>query len=127
PIPNSDLSGLNLEGLNSYYLHLNPTHRNAIFSIEQLEAYKKQFRNLLDKINQSYPKLKRIHLFYSGQPSLAYRLGSAITQRMDKEIIVYNYVGTSYPKYNWAINLKKVEQPITVNITGDELSGNVRP
>lgn len=125
PISNSDLMGLNLEGLNCYYLHLNPTHRNAIVSNEQLEAYKEQFRMLLDEINQSFPKLIRIHLFYSGQPSLAYRLGSAITQRMDKEIIVYNYVGSVYPKYNWAINLKKVDQPIKIKITGDELSGHV--
>lgn len=125
PIPNSDLAGLNLEGLNWFYLHLEPTHRNAIISKEQLNTYKQQFRQLLDKINQMYPHLKRIHLFYSGQPSLAYRLGSAITERMDKEIFVYNYVSSSYPKYNWKINLKKVGQPISVGIIGDDVNGNV--
>lgn len=125
PIQDSDLLGLDLDGLNSFYFHLEQPHRNAIISVEQLEKYKQQFRGLLDKINQMYPQLQRVHLFYSGQPSFAYRLGSAITERMDKEIIVYNYVGTSNPKYNWAINLKKPGKPITVFLTGDRGEDNV--
>lgn len=120
PILDTDLDGLGLDSLNSYYLHLDPPHRNAIISIEQISQYKVQFRQLLDDTNQRFPKLKRIHLFYSGQPSLAYRLGSSITSRMDKEIIVYNYLGQSYPKYNWAINLKKVNKPIDITILEDK-------
>lgn len=119
PITDTDLDGLGLDSLNSYYLHLDPPHRNAIISTEQITQYKVQFRQLLDDINQRFPKLKKIHLFYSGQPSLAYRLGSSITSRMDKEIIVYNYLGQSYPKYNWAINLKKVNKPINILILED--------
>jgi hypothetical protein len=119
PIPNSDLTGLNLDGLNSFYLHLDPPHRNAIIGVEQLDTYKEEFRRLLDKILQKYPNLQRVHLFYSGQPSFAYRLGSALTERMDKEIIAYNYVGSSNPKYNWAINLKKPGKQISILVTGD--------
>lgn len=118
PVNDVDLNGLDLNNFNSYYLHLEPPHRNAIVCMEQLNQYQKQFRQLLDEINQTYPQLEKIHLFYSGQPSLAYRLGSAISPRMDKEIWVYNYVGVSYPKYNWAINLKKIGNQINTKITG---------
>ncbi|WP_191566449.1 SAVED domain-containing protein [Metabacillus idriensis] len=118
PVTEANLDGLSLEELNSYYLHLDPPHQNAIVCMEQVNKYKEEFRNLLDEINQTYPHLEKIHLFYSGQPSLAYRLGSTISPRMDKEIWVYNFSTTSFPKYNWAINLKKVDQPIDVKITG---------
>ncbi|MCM3567568.1 SAVED domain-containing protein [Neobacillus mesonae] len=118
PVNDADLNGLDLDNFNSYYLHLEHPHRNAIVCMEQLNQYQKQFRQLLDEINQTYPQLKKIHLLYSGQPSLAYRLGSAISPRMDKEIWVYNYVGISYPKYNWTINLKKIGNQISIKITG---------
>lgn len=126
PISNSDLDGLNLEGLNSYYLYLDPPHRNAIISLEQLHVYQEKFRHLLDEINQNFPKLEIIHLFYSGQPSLAYRLGSVISPRMDAEIWVYNHVRSSYPKYKWAINLKKIDQSVDNRITGEEVNANVQ-
>lgn len=118
PVKDEDLSGLGLDGLNRYYLHLNPPHRNAIFSIEQLNAYQQQFRDLLDEINKTYPNLKRIHLFYSGQPSMAYRLGSSISPRMDKEIWIYNHVSMATPKYKWAINLKKPGETVSIKING---------
>lgn len=125
PIPDSDLEGLNMEGFNSYYMCLDPPHRNAIISTEQLHAYQKKFRDLLDEINKRYPNRKRIHLFYSGQPSLAYRLGSAISPRMDVEIWVYNHVFSSYPKYKWALNLKKNGHLIDARIIEGELNPNV--
>lgn len=43
PIPDGDIYELQLQDLNSYYLHLNPPHRNAIISSEQLKAYKRNF------------------------------------------------------------------------------------
>lgn len=124
PVNDADLSGLHLDSFNSYYLHLEPPHRNAIVCMEQLNEYQKKFRQVLDEINQTYPQLERIHLFYSGQPSLAYRLGSTISPRMDREIWVYNYVGLSQPKYNWAINLKKIGNLINIKLTGEKRNGN---
>lgn len=124
PVNDADLSGLHLDNFNSYYLHLDPPHRNAIVCIEQLNQYQKQFRQTLDEINQTFPHLERVHLFYSGQPSLAYRLGSSISPRMDKEVWVYNYVGVSFPKYNWAINLRKIGNPLNIKITRENPNGN---
>ncbi|PID23766.1 SAVED domain-containing protein [Sporosarcina sp. P7] len=125
PIPDENLDGLNLHHLNSYYIHLETPHRNNIVNIEQLQSYKKYFRDLLDEINQKYLKLEKIHLFYSGQPTFAYCIGSAITPRMDKEFVIYNYVGTEFPQYNWHINLKKIDQPISVSLTKEYVNGNV--
>jgi hypothetical protein len=119
PIEDWQLSGLNLENLNSYYLHLEVPERNAVTNVKQLNQYQQKFRGLLDEINQTYPLLERVHLFYSGQPSLAYRLGSAITSRMDKEMWVYNYIASSSPKYPWAINLRKDGQPVSLKFTGE--------
>lgn len=125
PIPNENLKGLNLLHLNSYYLHLESPHRNNIINIEQLQKYKAEFRNLLDVINQKYTNLKKVHLFYSGQTSFAYSIGSAVTPRMDKEIIIYNYVGSESPQYNWNLNLKKISQQITVELTKEYEKNNV--
>lgn len=120
PIPNENLIGLNLSHLNTYYLHLENPHRNNIINLEQLQNYKEKFRNLLDSINQKYINLEKVHLFYSGQTSFAYYIGSAITPRMDKEILVYNYVGSESPQYNWYLNLKKSGQQITVGLTRED-------
>ncbi|UQQ36193.1 SAVED domain-containing protein [Paenibacillus polymyxa] len=116
PIPGEDIQEIQLHKLNSYYLHLNPPHRNAIVSLEQLKTYKRIFRDLLDDINQKYPHLQRIHLFFAGQPSLAYILGSAITSRMDNEIWVYNHTRTETPKYKWCIRLPLRNRPIELKI-----------
>lgn len=122
PVKEQQLDGLNLGNLNSYYLHLDPPRRNAIVCIEQLNDYQKTFRKVLDEINQTYPNLEKIHLFYSGQPSLAYRLGSSISPRMDmnkgREIWVYNYLGPSSPSYNWALTLNKADKLSQVKVTG---------
>lgn len=125
PITNADLAGLHLEGVNSYYMHLEPPRRNVVVSLEQLQEYKKEFRELLDEINRSFPNLKKIHLFYSGQPSLAYHLGSAISPRMDAEVLVYNHVRQATPKYKWAINLKKAGQPVDIHIIEEGVQANV--
>ncbi|WP_214734386.1 SAVED domain-containing protein [Exiguobacterium sp. s154] len=115
------LNGLGLEGRDSYYLHLPSPTRNAIVSVRQLNEYQAVFRKTMDEINQYYPSLKRVHVFYSGQPSLAYRLGSCLSPRMDKEILVYNYHSTSEPKYNWSINMKKEWNEVAIHVTGETI------
>ncbi|WP_148449979.1 SAVED domain-containing protein [Gorillibacterium timonense] len=121
PISDEDIQELQLHNLNAYYLHLNPPHRNAILSSEQLKAYKKKFRDLLDRVNQQYPHLQTIHLFYAGQPSLAYNLGSAINSRMDVEIWIYNHVRSENPKYKWGVKLPQRNRAteLTINEARD--------
>lgn len=123
-----DLDGLNIDGLNNYYLHLATPHRNAVICTAQLENYKKMFRDLLDEIMGKFRNLKKIHLLFSGQPSLAFTLASAISPRMDtkKEFWIYNNLKEEYPEYNWALKLKVNGELIETKITAEEMMDNVQ-
>lgn len=125
PIPKTDLNGLNLEHLNAYYMHLKEPERNIVKSVDQINDYQKKFRLLLDELNQRYPNLKKIHLFYYGQTSLAYRLGSAISSRMDREICIYNNVKSANPQYKWALTLGKVGEDYSPKIIEEGMTANV--
>lgn len=125
PIPKTDLNGLNLEHLNAYYMHLKEPERNIVKSVDQINDYQKKFRLLLDELNQRYPNLKKIHLFYYGQTSLAYRLGSAISSRMDREICIYNNVKSANPQYKWALTLGKVGEDYSPKINEEGMTANV--
>lgn len=128
PIQDKDLGGLNLDGLNNYYLHLTPPHRNSVINTVQLNNYKKMFRDLIDEIILKYPNLEKVHLFYAGQPSLAFTLASAISPRMDSKIEfwIYNNYKKSYPEYNWALKFDVNGEPIVTKITAEELVENVQ-
>ncbi|MCW1927885.1 SAVED domain-containing protein [Bhargavaea beijingensis] len=108
----SQLEGHGLETLNSYYLKLESPEMDAINSTKQLNAYKKQFRELLSELHNKYQNLKKVHIFISAQPSLTYSFGSSISARMDsnKEFWIYNYIGSSTVKYPWALKIsQKIE------------------
>ncbi|MGG0938709.1 SAVED domain-containing protein [Brevibacillus centrosporus] len=108
-ILDSQLEGHGLENFNSYYFKLEPPRLDAITSIKQLSTYKQQFRDLLTEIHHKYQKLKKVHIFLSAQPSVAYSFGSSISARMDsnKDFWIYNYVGSSPIKYPWGMKLSK--------------------
>ncbi|WBL15226.1 SAVED domain-containing protein [Sutcliffiella sp. NC1] len=103
------LEGHDLENLNSFYFKLEPPRLDAVTSIKQLNHYKQEFRSLLTEIHHKYQKLKKVHIFLSAQPSVAFSFGSSISARMDsnKEFWIYNYVGSSTVKYPWGIKLSK--------------------
>lgn len=105
-VEDHQVDAVGLDGVNRYHLQIPNPARNSVISKNQLDDYKDKFRKLLDTIRVSYPNLKRIHIFYSGQPSLAFRLGSAISERdeSNKEIWLYNFVGN---RYNWKLKLHK--------------------
>lgn len=128
PIQDKDLDGLNLDGLNNYYLHLTPPHRNSVINTVQLNNYKKMFRDLIDEIILKYPNLEKVHLFYAGQPSLAFTLASAISPRMDSKIEfwIYNNYKKAYPEYNWALKLDVNGESIVTKITAEEMVKNVQ-
>lgn len=107
----SQLEGLNLENINSYCFHLDSPQTDVITSYKQLNNYNQQFRDLLTDIHHKYPKLKKVHIFISAQPSLTYSFGSVISARMDssKEFWIYNYKGSSNNQiqYPWALKIAK--------------------
>jgi hypothetical protein len=120
PVFDSSFENLGLDGTNRFNLQLETPKRNAIVSKQQIDEYKATFRDLLDTINKTYPAIKKIHIFYSGQPSLAYRLGSAISPRMElfEEVWVYNYLGG---KYNWKIRLDKIDNLVQAKLIGEDI------
>lgn len=80
-----------------------------IDSQEILNKFTQTFRNALQRINQCFPHVQRVHLFYAGPPTLAFRCGQQINRNIDPEIIVYNYSRRDYPNYRWALNLQTEE------------------
>lgn len=119
-ISDSHLEELALNSNAKYSLSLENPERNILKSEKQLQEYQSQFRDIMDKINLENPNAKAIHLFYSGPPSLAFKIGSAISQRMDKEILVYNFSMKETPKYKWYLKLKKNNEKIEFEIRKDD-------
>jgi len=80
-----------------------------IDSQEVLDKFTQTFRDTLQKINNRFPNVRRVHLFYAGPPTLAFRCGQQINRNIDPEIIVYNYSRRDHPNYRWALNLQTGE------------------
>lgn len=64
------------------------------------------FRDTLQGINDKMPSIQRVHLFYAGPPTLAFRCGQQINRNIDPDIIVYNYSRRDTPQYRWGLNLQ---------------------
>jgi len=84
-------------------------HRGLIDDEKSLNEFTRTFREILEKINVQFPNVQRVHLFFSSQPTLAFRCGQQINRNMDPEIIVYNYSKQDQPHYRWALNLQTSE------------------
>lgn len=118
PVSDCDVMDTEVSFKRIYSLSLEEPKRNSIVSRVQLMKYKTQFRDLMDNINRNNRDVKNVHIFYSGQPSLAFILGSSISKRMDKNIFVHNHTGTETPKYSWGIKLHKIDDKKNVIFNG---------
>ena len=58
-----------------------------VTSIDQLNQYASIFHKTLVEINRIYPNLNRIHLFYAGPPTLAFRCGQQISKTIDPDVV----------------------------------------
>lgn len=84
-------------------------YRGLINGETVLNEFTSVFREVVEKINDQFPRVKRIHLFFAGQPTLAFRCGQQINRNMDPEIVVYNYSKRDHPNYRWGLNLQTSE------------------
>lgn len=84
-------------------------YRGLINGETALNEFASTFREVVEKINDQFPRVKRIHLFFAGQPTLAFRCGQQINRNMDPEIVVYNYSKRDQPHYRWGLNLQTCE------------------
>jgi len=79
--------------------------RQLISSQIQIEQVCSEFKAALERIKNTCPNRQKVHLFYSGPVSLAFALGRCVSERIDSEILVYNYSVKEQPKYNWCLSL----------------------
>lgn len=85
------------------------TKLEIIESENQLVNYTEIFLETIQRIRKIYPNIKKIHLFFGGQPCLAFMCGQQISKTMDPDFIVYNFSNADRPNYGWGINIKKDE------------------
>ncbi|GAB6152795.1 hypothetical protein JCM17380_15450 [Desulfosporosinus burensis] len=103
-IPESDLVQFNNLGI--FRLSIDHPKDNTIRFKNQLNHYTNTIFNTLEKqIKQTLPKLKRIHLVYSGQSCLALEIGKRLDNTRICEIISYHYTTHTDVRYPWGIVL----------------------
>jgi hypothetical protein len=51
------------------------------------------------------PNTRRIHVFYSGPPPVAFHFGQQISKTIHPKVIVYNYVSKDTPPYSWGLEI----------------------
>lgn len=78
--------------------------RQLISSENQIDQVCTQFKAALEHIKNTFINRQIIHLFYSGPVSLSFALGRCISERIDSQIVIYNYSIKETPKYNWSLS-----------------------
>ncbi|MFT3895280.1 MAG: SAVED domain-containing protein [Anaerolineales bacterium] len=78
---------------------------DSIRNVDQLETYASAFRAVLDRIHNLGTSIERVHVFYAGPVSLAFRCGQLISPTIHPRILVYNYFSHGQPKYKWGIHV----------------------
>lgn len=116
PVLDNDLVGLPLDNPKVFNLTLDTPTRFIVKSDEQIQDYVKKFRKLMDDIRTHYPNRKAIRVFCSAQPSLCLSLGACLSERMDSNVYIYNYINASTIKYPWAVKLFKNEEELSSSI-----------
>lgn len=91
--------------LASFHLRLDEPRTDIVTSEAQLDGYTRLFHELLVNINARFPNRRRIHLFMSVPPTVAFKFGQQVSKTIDPEILVYNYSNKDYPVYGWTINI----------------------
>lgn len=96
--------GSRLLGRGVVSVSMEDTKYDSMSSIVKIEAFQKQFRDILKKFNSD--AVKRVHIFCAAQASFNFAMGRQI-ERNHPQCIIYEYVntpgqGTSYP---WGVLL----------------------
>ena len=74
-----------------------------------LDKFTDTFRSVIHHVITKIPNVRRVHLFFGGPPTLAFRCGQQINRNTFPEIVVYNYSRRDQPSYRWALNLQTNE------------------
>lgn len=106
PVHSSEIAELKLLNVLAT-VEINARHpqRELISSQNQIDQVCAEFRHVLELIKNKFQNRQRIHIFYAGPVSLCFALGRCVSERLDPEIIVYNYSLKTSPHYSWALSL----------------------
>lgn len=122
-IEDEHISNISLDTLNIIDFGVASPERGVIKCQSQLIKYQDEFRNLLDRINDNYPNVSKWHVFMSAQPSIVFTLGTKFSERMDAEVIIYEYARRSKLRYPWGLKLtkdnKNLEDMIVESVEGE--------
>jgi len=105
PVMDSDLNQIAIESRSTMELTLSSPTLDVVRNVGQLEKYALAFRAMLDEIHNFSTPINRIHVFYAGPVSLAFRCGQLISPTIHPKILVYNYSSQDTPKYKWGIQV----------------------
>jgi len=105
PIIDSDLNQIDMKSRSIMELTVPSPTPDAVRNVDQLEKYALAFRAMLDEIHNFSTPINRVHVFYAGPVSLAFRCGQLISPTIHPKILVYNYFSQDNPKYKWGIHV----------------------
>lgn len=71
----------------------------------QLEAFAKEFREVIDSMQRRWPNARRIHLFMAAGVGAAFLLGTQLTPRNRCSIQTYQYSRRHHPAYQPALTI----------------------
>lgn len=100
-----DIAGVVKDPIAEFHIHAESPKTDIIDSLEALDAYTIAFKDVLHRIETQYPNAMRIHVFSALPPTLAFRCGQQVNERIEAQTLVYHYDKQKSPKYEWAINL----------------------
>lgn len=110
PVHDVEISELGLANiLATVHINARNPQRQIVTNQYQIDTICAEFRRALEAIKNNYPNRQRIHLFYSGPVSLCFALGRCVSERIDPELVVYNYSTKSKPRYSWSLSINSPE------------------
>lgn len=112
PVHASEIAELGLSNiLGTIEINARRPQRQLISNQDQIDQICTEFRRALEAVKNKFPHRQRIHLFYAGPVSLCFALGRCVSERIDPEIIIYNYSSKAEPKYSWSLSLNSPHLP----------------
>lgn len=116
PILDKELDELSLSNILQHIsIEAVDAKRELISSPENIEQISDLFVIALERIKNLYPNKRKVHLFYSGPVSLCFALGRKVSERIDSEILVYNYSSKQNPKYSWCLSMNGSGGPAIIS------------
>ncbi|MBD3211067.1 MAG: SAVED domain-containing protein [Candidatus Lokiarchaeota archaeon] len=97
------IKGLGLNLNDSVEIRVNKPSEESFIVEQQVIELGKLYRKVLKNIRKSFPKLKKIHLFYAGPTAGAIAIGRQINPRMSPLIQLYEFNFNRTPAYKKSI------------------------